>query len=196
MAQAKPLPSGWTPERLFRLLLRTPRPALPIAYRVPGAEHIPLDVRALRPLEEAALIDTVAAQPEAARAGAFAAQLVAATLWTPKGLAFPSAEAVGQLYSDEADALASAVLAALEVVSPSYRSGDEEAWRLWLGQGARHISNLALTFRLGGCVEVGWRASPRPDWFFGMPIGDLTDGQWMAFRAASEVVAEHQRKKG
>jgi hypothetical protein len=192
------LPHGWTPERLFRLLLRTPRPALPIAHRVSGAEHIPLDVRALRPLEEAQLLDAVAAvTPVEAQPGAFLAHMVAAALWTPSGRAFPGPGAVGELlYGDEAEEIGSAVLAAIDIVSPSYRRGDAEAWRKLLLEGARHHTNITTTIALGGCVEVGWRVSVRPDWFFGMPLGEITDGHWMAFRAAREIVAEMEKKNG
>lgn len=182
-------------ERLFRLLLGAPRPALPISHRVRGLEDVPLEVRALRPLEEAALYDVVSAlEHEESRPRALVAEVVAAALWTPRGPAFSSGEGVGALYDDEADELAAAVLSTLDVISPSYRTADAKAWDDVLAEGARAPANISPALALGGCVEVGWRATPRPDLYFGLPLRELTDGQWMAFRAARAFVQTLEKK--
>lgn len=189
-----PDPRQWPPERLFRLLLGAPRPRIPLDLRIAGAERVALEVRALRPLEEAAAVDEAAQVSVERRTDLLEAGLVVAALWTLGGPAFRSAADLGLLFADEAAALARTTLAALGIVSPSYRRSDAAAWGRALREGAQHPTNLGLTARLGGCVEVGWRFSPRPDWFFGLPLGELTDGQWMAFRAAREVVATWEKR--
>lgn len=160
-----------------------------IAYRVPGLDGVALEVRALRPLEEAAAYDAVTAlEPEEARPRALVAEVVAAALWTPKGRAFKNGEGVGALHEAEADELAAAVLSSLDVISPSYRTADAGAWAARLLEGAKTPSNMSVALALGGCVEVGYRATPRPDLYFGLPLRELTDGQWMAYRAARKFV--------
>jgi hypothetical protein len=182
-------------ERLFRLLLGAPRPALPISHRVRGLEDVPLEVRALRPLQEAALYDAVTAlEHEESRPRALVAEVVAASLWTPDGPAFDSGEGVGVLYDGEADLLAAAVLTALDIVSPSYRTAEVKAWDAVLAEGARAPANISMALALGGCVEVGWRATPRPDLYFGLALRELTDGQWMAYRAARAFVQTLEKK--
>src|SRR5262245_59780659 len=43
--------------RLFRLLLQRPRASLPLDFRLPGAEHTPLRVQALRAVEYGSVLD-------------------------------------------------------------------------------------------------------------------------------------------
>lgn len=191
-------PVNVAPARLFRLLLRRPRPEISIAYRIRGVEHIPLRVRALSGVEEAIVGDAGDGWGDAA-GSVVAGQLVAMALLTPGGPAFASAEDVGALDMSEAMRLAVAVRAALDIISPSYSRHDVAAWDAALKTGAKDARNMAAAVALGGCVDyaLGFstgRVTERPDRYFGMPLAEMTDGQWMAYRAARAVVQEMQDK--
>lgn len=189
-------PKGIAPARLFRLLLGTPRPSYPLAWRAEAAPDIPLHVVALRSLDvEAALDAAKDAAPKGEHIDRFTAEIVALSLHTPEGRAFRSAEEAGALLDSEGAALTAEVLSALAIVSPTFVRSDTTAWGKALGEGARTASNINAALALGSCAEHGWGLStPRPDIFFGLPIVDLTDGQLMAFHAAREVVKSLQRK--
>lgn len=187
-------------ERLFRLLLRVPRAVLPIDYRVPAAPHVALSVRALTgPEESSAWDDARAMRTTSARNSTLVAGLIERSLWTPSGKAFASVEQVGQLDTHAATQLGAQVVAALCIVSPTYGSIDYRAWLRRLEQGARHISNAHQSAMIAECVDVSlgsgvrW-TTPRPDRFFGLRTGALTDGQHLVFSAALSV-CEARRKR-
>lgn len=192
-------PPDIAPARLFRLLLRRPRPEIPIAHRIRGAEDVPLRVRALASADEAAVDEAAEGWGDAGPSRA-ADEFVYRALLTQDGPAFASPDEVGALDSTDALSLARAVRAALDVISPSYARSDVEAWMRVLKQGARAAGNWADAIALGGCVDWAFgygvgRLVERPDRYFGCPLADMTDGQWMAYRAAREAVQDMQRKK-
>jgi hypothetical protein len=191
-------PPGVSPARLFRLLLRRPRPEIPIAYRIRGAEDVPLRVRALSSADEAAVAEAAEGWGDAGPSRA-ADEFVFRALLTQDGPAFASPDEVGALDSTDALSLAKEVRAALDVISPNYARSDVEAWGRALKQGARAGGNWADAIALGGCVDYAFgygvgRLVERPDRYFGCPLADLTDGQWMAYRAAREVAQEFSKK--
>lgn len=193
-----PPPKDIEPARLFRILLQRPRATAPLVQRVRGAEAIPLRVRALSSVEEAAIADAADGLDEM-RGSRVAAELVCRTLLTPDGPAFASVEDVGGLDPEEAIVLAVAVRAALNIISPTYALHDSAAWDRVLQRGAKAPGNWAEALSLGGCVDYAFgmgmgRSVERPDRYFGIPLADMTDGQWMVYRAA-RAVAEELKKK-
>jgi hypothetical protein len=189
-----PPPKDDPPARLFRSLLAL-RPERPIACRIQGAEDVALRVRALSGRERAAIEDGAAMGPAMLRDKAFLRGLVAAALWTHDGPAFSSPDAAGMLSEAELLTLGNHVGDALAVCSPSYAApvSDVRDWERVLEEGAR--GNLHEAVVLFGCVDGGYSAViPRPDRYWGVPIGDLLDGHWMVFRAARAAV-EKLRKK-
>lgn len=190
-------PRGVPPARLFRLLLRSPRPCLPLQWRAPGAEWAALHVVALRGIEVDEALDAArAAMGEAAHFDRFRLAVLRASLRLSADGApvFASVEDAGALQDGEAEALLDEVFVALGTCSPTYARSDLAAWDRALREGARAPGNLHETVALGSCIEHGWAGStPRPDLYYGVPIGALTDGQMMAYRAARAVVADLQR---
>lgn len=175
-------PPDVSPPRLFRLLASRARAEQPIAFRFAGVEHAPLVVRAPLASELASALD--AAPPDA-----FAAALVAVSLYDGNERVFASAADVLELPDVELPALTHDVVSALARVAPFYGRCDEEAWHRALVAGARHRSNATAFRALAGSVDLVLGAKrpifiERPDRYFGVPLADLTDGQWMAFRAA------------
>ena len=172
-------PSDIKPERVFRMLLRTPRAVMPIAYRVRGAEHVPLRVQALRSVEELEAWDMAAdIEPEEARESAAISHVIASCLLTPSGLAFDSGEQVAQLSEREVSDLGGAVFVALATVSPTWLRCNWPAWRAFLERGAKHPTNLGEAYTLG-LSDI--------DRYFGLPIGQMTDGQRMVASVCREM---------
>jgi hypothetical protein len=192
IAPPKEIPAA----RLFRLLLARPYAVAPLTYRIRGAEAIPLRVRALRSADELAISDASVGAPAIAGSCA-ASELVLRALLAPGGPAFASVETVDAMGTDEVMRLASAVRAALNVISPTYVLADSALWMARLKEGAR--ANWSEALSLGGCSDVAYgfgvgRATERPDRYFGIPLADMTDGQWMVYRAARAVFEEAQKK--
>lgn len=189
-----PAPAICSPARLWRLLASAEggRPSWPLSLRCAAAPDTPLHVVALRGAEVEALLDDARPHGGAkADYGRFRMAVLAASLWTPDGRAFSCPAGAGYLQSDEAEALADACFAALAICSPVYRRSPLPQWEAVLRDGARDPSNVLDAISLGACVEHGFAATtPRPDLWFGCPIGSLTDGQMMAYRAAREVLRD------
>jgi hypothetical protein len=193
-----PPPAGVAPAKLFRLLLRRPRPEIAIAHRIRGVEHIPLRVRSLSSADDSDIAEAGEGWGDAA-GSAIAGEFVARALLTNDGPAFASAAEVGALDTHEAMRLALAVKAALDIISPSYTRHDVAAWGKALKDGAKDVRNLTDAIALGGCVDyaLGFstgRVVERPDRYFGLPLAEMTDGQWMAYRAARALVQEMNNK--
>ena len=195
-------PADVTPERLFRRLLRRPRPWAPVPYQFPGTT-IPLHVRALTPYEAACAMDVdVPEAPQAALADQALAGLVVASLYEPGGPAFASADQAGRMPQREWARLMTASLTALYGVMPSRQFCKDADWQEWtkaLTKGAQHPSNLTETIRLAACHDIsvgfaGVARKRRPDRYFGLPDADLTEGQQMAFDAAFNFI-ENLRQK-
>lgn len=163
-----------TPDVLFRRMLELPRPSKAIAYRIRGAEHIPLTVRSLTWHDE--------------QDGTMLSYIRAA-LWTPDGQAFSSVAEVGAMAESEVQDLANAVAEALTEVSPSYQRQDWPAWVEQLKLGAADWRNLTVTIALADCADEGYSTTrPHPERYWGVRPCDLTDGQRMAAHAALVVV--------
>lgn len=175
-------PDGIEPAALFRRLCQAPRAQIEIDFRFNFIDDLQLYVRALTALEFA---DALNAGPSA---------LIAASLFTADGPAFSCAQEADLLTElEEAEAL-TAVLDGLGECSPMYSTCDTLNWSSVLKKGADHGSNVSLTHSLGGCVDAGFeRYVERPDRFFGVPLMCITDGQWMAYRAARNVYEKRAR---
>ncbi len=179
------------PERLFRLLLRTPRARLPIALPIAGAPPAPFFVQAIHPLDEAEAIERHAGAPEALRPHLVAAELTALALHEGDARVFADGAELGRMLGErDAVVLMRATLEALDVISPSFRRIDVDAWEKRLAAGALIGLNANHARLLDLCVE---NDRPRLDRYFGLPLGQFTDGQWLAFYAARRALDEQGR---
>jgi hypothetical protein len=187
--QPPPIP----PERLFRSLLRQPRARAIVDLQLGAGRRGAFFVCAPSAVEELDAFDRV---PEAAppflRRALIMAELAALTLHNGERRVFASARDVLALDEDYADIVMHTTLLELERIAPSYRRSDVAAWLRQLELGAVHGENHSLATRLACSVDVslGKGAVPRPDRFFGVPTGALTDGQWLAYRAARHALIE------
>lgn len=168
-------PREVAPVRLFELL-SDPAPRWPIAATLAALGDIRLSARPLTPLEWAR-----------ARQEWPAGLLSAAVLADGEPL-FPDAVSVGYLTAEEAHDLCRATMAALDVVAPTYGRIDVRKWQAVLADGAAHSGSLVRGMvacvepvGLGGYVE-------RPDRYWRIPMYEITDGQWLAFRAARRAL--------
>jgi len=164
---------------LFRLLLE-PSPCKSVQFRASVAPSVELSARAV----------PSSVWAESARLNN-PSILVSASLFTTDGeQVFRSAREAGLLSQAEFRTLLDDVVAALDVVGPTIGRIDWRAWERVLVDGARKCgfesSNLAH------CVDhystpIVAGITPRPDRYWGVPIGRLLDGHWMAFWAAREA---------
>lgn len=182
MSGDKP-PEHIPPAQLWRMLIPLPRPTLPIAYRIRGAERVPLTVRALRSSEYAEAIE--------GDASTVPARLIAAALLTDGRPAFGSPDEV--LYLDERELvdLAVHVRAALRIIGPTLITSDTASWARALEEGCAAGSNMYDALALGGCMNVSWgmgrkavHVTQDPERWFGVPQRELLDCHWMAYFAA------------
>lgn len=177
-------PKDVSPERLFRLLSRLPRPVLPLDYRFPCAPLVRLYARALTPAEDAALRDIEGGVP-------LASEIVRLALCDDDGPALPSLSDIGQMMTSEVVPAAEAITKALRVISPQMARVDHKAWLQCLKQGAAHPTNTGITLAMAAANERtlgGKHPAPRIDRYYGVPLSQLTDGQRLAFTAAYGVV--------
>lgn len=174
-------PPNISAERLFRLLLRAPRASLPVS--IPGAPPGAFRVVAVGPLDEAEVYDEAAGMPAELRGDHIGLGLASLALHDDGERVFRSGEELARLLpQDDADRLVSAVLSQLRVCSPSAKRIDYGEWLKVLMRGARKLPGLAIP--LARCVDGDVvDGAPRPDRFFGVPMADLTDGQWLVYRA-------------
>ncbi len=182
------------PDRLFRRLLRSPRAVSPTAVPIAGAPGTSC-VCAIHPLDEADAIERHAGAPDALRLTLVAAELTALALHEGDARAFADGTQLLRLLTErDAMAVMRATLAALDTISPSFRRIDEDAWVAHLAEGAKTGGNAEQAIALALCVEGNARTGiPRPEWYFGLPAGQLTDGQRLAFRAARRAVFDEER---
>jgi hypothetical protein len=179
---------------LWRSLLPL-RPERAIPTRLRGIAHAPFLVRAV-PAMALALADDAGRRAaggvdelQSARA---AGEVLSLVLYTTQGRAFPTAAALGRLDGAELAELARDAFAALAEVCPTYARSNTDRWSEVLRDGAGHPSNLLEAVALGSCVDVGPAGGgiPRPDRYWGVPLRELCDGHWLAFRAARDVLAD------
>lgn len=196
-------PEDTPPARLFRLLIRRPRPWQPIAYRYPGALHVALHVRALTPPELAEALDVDAGDtPDAVVSDTALSRVIVAGLWEDRGPVFTSTEQADRMPHREWSRLMDAALRGLGAVMPTRALcsvDDWKAWRATLLKGALHPSNLGEVFRMRDCVDIaiGWSGHskrPRPDRYYGLPVADITEGQQLAFEIAAEAAEEATKR--
>jgi hypothetical protein len=180
-------PADIPPARLFRSLLRIPRPIEPLAFRFSVAPTQQLYAQALSPTELAEARE--AEDPHLA--------IAAATLVDRAGARILTVHDIGHIDEIEAKLLATAVGVALARVSPTFGLVDERAWEFALRTGVESdATNMRIACRMGGCLEaVGDRVFSAPDKYFGVARGALLDGHWMAFRVG-QAVYEQRRPKG
>lgn len=153
-------------------MLEFPRQTAPMTYRVMGAEHIELSVRAPLWLAEMACKT--------------AFDLVVECLMASGAKAFCSVAELEQLPESEVMALAVAVIEALNRVAPSQRRSDMSAWDVRLQEGARHHENLLEALAMADAGAL--------DRYFGCPVRELTTGHRMAYGAACYVVNEYRNE--
>jgi hypothetical protein len=177
-------PGDVAPARLFRWLLKTPRPSISIGPVV-GIDA-PLRVVGLRSDEVEEVFAEASDPIEVVRVSRRIAGLIALAVRVGDAPLFEAADDVRALYPETFAALAQAVAAGLAVVSPIY--GRSAPWDDVLRRGAQDPSNVVAYAAIRSChdVAIGSRAVwlPRPERYFDLPLHAMTDGQWMAFRAA------------
>jgi len=194
-------PRDVPPDVLFRLLLGRPRPRRRIAWRSPYAPHVTLYVRGLCGVEVGSIVDAFHdLEPAVLRESRSSCEVVAyaAVLddWRP---AFRDGYELANLLDErEAAELGAHVAQALAIVSPLYSTIDSGAWHRALVTGAKAARNIHTAVVLGRCVDVAYGPTcrewiPRPERFFGGSQADLTDGQWLVFRAARAVVTSMEK---
>jgi hypothetical protein len=115
-------------------------------------------------------------------------ELVVRCLRNPDGSpAFSSRAQFGLAPYEDALAISNEVFRALCIVAPIYGRSDLKSWHGVLREGALHPSNYALRRAIiESATHLAMTAhfQPQPDRYFGMPLGYITDGQWLAFDAA------------
>ena len=175
------------------MLLQVPRAVLPISYRIPGIDT-ELSVRSLRSIEEVAAFDTYGKlENDKRREDRVVMTIVANSLLTPSGKAFNNADEVGALSQHELAELGHAVVDALSIISPTFIGSDVDAWHATLKRGAGDPTNVYESMLLAESVDIAAGdgvkyTTPRLDRYFGLRIGEITDGQHMAYLAARSVV--------
>ncbi len=204
-------PQDVPPEVLFRLLTQTPRPSLPVTIRLAGevGEAFCVQVRAVGGPQLHAARDDARLLVEELRPRRIAAALISLSVYDADARVFGAAADVDALDEDDFAALSRDVLRALGTISPVYGISDSAAWDSRLFAGCAHVTNTNAALALGGCVTeassshaVGPRLfhtisrRERPDLYYGQPLGLLTDGHWMAYRAAKRYVKSHEKGRG
>lgn len=173
---------------LFRTLVRAPRPWVPTNV-VPGGR-----VFAISGSERSEIEARVSHLPTAARGIATLRHELAIALHDESGPVFGSADAVREVPETTVRQMRVALQDAWNRCAPDYSGRfDVAAWGVALEKGAEANPNVTLT--LGASLDVQTQhVVERPDWWFSVPLRDLTDGQWMAFRAAARVASRWNRR--
>lgn len=182
-------PKGVAPERLFRLLSQRPRPRL----AVPSPAWLEATIHVVAPTadEIGNLIEESQSKPAPEQQCARECGLLALVLRVDGEAPTPSD--VASMPAHRASELYALTLKALATVAPAYEACTAvtaNEWHAALCEGAKHRSNTATLMAMSGAyeaVELGKkiRLVPKPERYFGTL--HLTDGQWMAFRAARTV---------
>ena len=177
-------PKEVEPGELFRLLLQKPRP---------WWDTDEGRVVALTATERAGIEQATARLPSQAAWLARSRHEVALCLHDESGPQFGSADELGDLKPYELRRLIAAVRSGLRVCCPEYGYCNLMAWRITLLAGARSVP--AIAGMIGSCIDEGARKIvSRPDRWFGLPLSELTDGQWMAYHAGRAYVDEQAKQ--
>lgn len=196
-------PEDVPPARVFRTLLRRPRPWAPLAYRYPRLPEVALHVVALTPVELAEALDVDAdGEPSDVVSDRALARMIVVALRDDAGPVFVSEEQAARMPQRSWVDLMTAAVRGLAAVMPSRALCSAEDWAEWrkvLDKGARATGNIGEAFRMRDChdVAVGWGGVARhyrPDRYFGLPVADLTDGHLLAFDVAVAAAEEIQKK--
>jgi hypothetical protein len=173
------------PGKLFRLLLRRPRPVLRIDYRLDVASHVTLYAQALTAPERAIVQDAEPAECDSLYLWLSLVDVAGAPV-------FAHREQTHHLQDHEVEALIDAVVKAHRVIAPSQNTCDYKAWQEALVAGAKDPYSFAMVqqIRHAATRDAQFKKpfQPRPDLYFGLPLADITDGQRMAFLAAFELL--------
>jgi len=180
-------------ERLFRLLLAR-HPSRPLARPVAG---LSLDVRPITAAAEAEAVDLAGEEVEELRESRLQREILSRVLWLAGRPAFLSPDEVGLLDGAALAAVLADVGEALAIIAPTYARSNVDAWSRALERGAMHLSNVSATVALASCVDVtpAGGITPRPDRYWGCPVGELLDGHWMVWRAARAAVERVRAEK-
>lgn len=110
---------------------------------------------------------------------------------------FPSAEYIADTFREvEIADMYSKVRDLFWGISPLYGWSDWESWQKVLKEGAEDASNNCQAMALGSSFEItGTKIVDRPDRYWGMPLREITDAKWMAYRAARDIVLKHLSEK-
>jgi hypothetical protein len=152
-------------------------------------------VQALSVAEVADVLDAADDGPDEARSDIVATELAARCLRLNDDPCFDDAAAMRSLLeTDEVHRVVEAVAHGLSIVAPRFPPCSFDAWLTRVKAGAAHHENIMRAHMLSGCVDSGWhRESARPERFFDVSTpDDLTDGQWLAYRAAREATKSKQ----
>lgn len=171
------------PVELFATLLTVPRPSATFTWR-----GWTLQARALSSLELSPIArDTNTRQQS----------LLIATLRMDGEPVFQSLDEFSSFYGNDLDTLHDLASAALDRVSPTYAFSQVSAWHEFLVEGLRNRREAWCTVHaLGNSIDVTPLGTvvERPDRFFGVPLNQLVDAHWIAFRAARSLVTEASRE--
>lgn len=181
-----------------------PRPRAPIAFRFHDAPDRGLHVVSLRRVDilNAAATGATADVPKPLqRRVAYYEAAASALRWDDTGEPIVgSAGELGMLPSHEADRLVDEANDAVVRVTPSCGSAElRHAWGIALDRGASDSPSDA--WALGGCVDVAFGVrgqrhfAPRPDRYFGQPLGALCDAHWTVFWVAHSYVMSKQARQ-
>lgn len=172
--------------RLF-LLLAQPSVSWLLDCRIRGAEHIALGVRGLTAQQFA----------EISFSNKRDLALLRIALTADGRSAFHSDEEVAHLGENEVGLLAEQAYIGLGICSPIVATCNIDAWMTKLKQGARSAICQQVAVSLASCVDITMAGVvSRPDRFFGKPLHALTDGQWLAYHAARDVVEAARAPSG
>jgi len=186
-------PQHLSPERLFRLLNRAPRPRLPVSLPFPGIVRpgCPTFVYGLTSIEIEEAFDESDSEAKVIRDSIVQARLIVLSLHEGDIPVFGSLGEIMDLHTVDFNLLASAVVQPLLDVSPTFGRIDSEAWIETLAIGAEHISNVQQAVSLAQCKN-GWTGAPEPDRYYGLPQQQLTDGHWLCVMAAMKLSEKHK----
>ncbi len=186
-------PADVPPDELFRALLRSPWAVSGISFRLQAAPDVRLSVKALRSSEWSSVGDSLRGIGESEiRDSKRFTQFIYLALLADGEKAFDSPAQILQLDRGQHRRLGLSVVFGLASCSPTYVFSDVAAWDKKLRLGAAHPTNFTDSMLLYGSTDTSSSAvHGRPERYFGVRAGELTDGQFMAFAAARNVMKRH-----
>lgn len=181
-------PTDVTPARLFRLMLRRPRPWLSVDLSIAGIDRgFSCVAPTLREWSE--IWDSAEHLPAAERAEWRRMALVVCSLQHDGVQALSDVETLAdQATAHEVRTARNVVSRALSVIAPQRGLSNSDAWINRLAEGCTAPENERRAFGLALSFDSGVsHAVPRLDRFFGASPDDLTEGQWLAYLAARKA---------